>query len=140
MGIIILLTIVCCVLYRSGGIGKPFDTKFRDLGCPTAQTLALIVLGFHNPLALFFSFGITFGALTTYWDFINEEDNFWLHGLFVGLAAFPVAIVTGHWWMFIVRALIIAIWSGVWSMIWKWDDAEEGGRLLPLIPTLYIIV
>ena len=71
--------------------------------------------------------------------FNKGEDNFWMHGFFVGVAAAPIAYATGHWWLFLLRCAILCIWSGVWSRIWKWDVAEESGRLLPLIPTLYMI-
>lgn len=146
MGLTLLLTIACCILYRMGG-ADGYNTKFRDCGVPTCATLFICFNYFPHHisivlyiLALFFSFGFVFGALTTYWDFLFGYDNYWVHGFVVGLAMFPLVMVTGHWWMFALRCLILAIWSGVWSLIWKWDVAEEGGRFIPFIPTLYMIL
>jgi hypothetical protein len=130
--ILILGTILASVLYRMGGSAN-YHTKFRDLGVPTVVAVVLLLLGAHT-WWLILTFGLMFGALTTYWK------GFYMHGLLVGLSLAPVVIATGHWAYIIPVAVILSLWAGIWSKIWNWDIAEEAGRLLPLIPLLLLIV
>jgi hypothetical protein len=67
----------------------------------------------------------TGGALSTYWDELFGYDNFWFHGFMVGLASFPIAIITDEWLLWGVRCLILAVWMGGWSAILKNPDREE---------------
>ena len=139
--IVSLATLLCAILYRMGGSGN-YKRYFRVVFIPIILALLSFILGVKS-LWLLLMIPATIGAISTYWDevpFNKGEDNFWMHGFFVGLAAFPIAIITGHWWLFIIRCLILAVWSGVWSLIWKWDVVEESGRLLPLVPTLLMII
>jgi uncharacterized membrane protein len=123
-----------------GGSGN-YPRQARTVGIPLVATIVSFILGIHNPYVLFLSMGLLVASIATYWDWMFKDvDNFWMHGFMCGLSALPIAYITGNWEMFAVRCLILAIWSGVWSLIWKWDIAEESGRLLPLIPTLLLIV
>jgi hypothetical protein len=126
-----LLTAACG---RAGGMGKPFNTKCRDLGVPTLAVLLLLLLGVRNPIALFLSFGLMFAALTTYWDFIFKYDNFWCHGFFIGLSLLPIAYTTNHWVGLLSSVTLYTVWMGLWSKIISWDVAEEFGRyaIIPL--------
>jgi prepilin signal peptidase PulO-like enzyme (type II secretory pathway) len=85
------------------------------------------------------SFLLLFGALTTYWDFITGEDNFYLHGFGCGLAFAPFM-----WFdeplALAVRIAVIAIGMGVWSAIVGKDWLEEMGRGFLLPSTLAIIL
>ena len=141
----ILATFLSAVLYRLGGMSV-FDskryipwrwfpkwavnTKARDLGCPLVALGWMLVC--FQPVAWwihFISFGLLFGALTTYWDFLfGGEDNFWMHGFMCGLAYFPYAIVTGCWVTFIIRMLTMCVFMGALCAIAENDYVEECGR------------
>jgi hypothetical protein len=73
------------------------------------------------------------GAISTYHDYIGY-DNFWLHGFVIGLATFPYAIASGHWWMFGVCVALYTVWMGFWSKVIDLDWLEEFGRyaIIPL--------
>lgn len=139
------LSIISGILYRLGGIGKPFDTKYRDLGCPLIACGALFL--FWHPvlikewLLLLCSFGFMFGALTTYWDIIyKDSDNFWLHGFGVGIALLPLAWAGIHWWTILIRAIVLAITMGSWSKFIGWDDLEEFGRGFLIVASLPLLL
>lgn len=134
---LIILTGLSAVLYRMGGTGGKwyFNTKMRDLGCPTA--CFLFMLGTPSAWWVhFISFGLLFGALTTYWDKLFGYDNFWFHGFVCGLAYLPYAFYTGHWSGFIIRAFTVAIIMGAVSAISNNDVVEETGRGASLVATL----
>ena len=131
----ILLSILSAIFYRLGGL-KGFNTKFRDFGCPTIALLFMLKYGSgYSFWTHFLAFGLTFGALTTYWDksknkfkdticqAINwqyPEDNFYLHGYFVGIAYIPYVIergfsgglVTPGMVVLTLRALLLGILMG----------------------------
>jgi hypothetical protein len=82
---------------------------------------------------------LLFGALTTYWDWINGEDNFFLHGLFCGLAYLPYLFYI-NWYAIVLRAVILGISMWIWCSINDRDDIEEYGRGALLIVTTPILV
>ena len=82
---------------------------------------------------------LTAAALSTYWDFMFGFDNFWFHGFVVGLAAAPIAYASGHWFLFILRTLLLAVWMGGWSSIFKNPHIEEAGRYFIVPSTLFMI-
>ena len=134
--ITLILSIIAGILYRLGG-KRGFDTKFRDCGCPAVFILSLIVLGKVSGLwawlSLIPSFGLMFGALTTYRYFLTKPQDYKpghyaLHGLMVSLAFFPLAIVTHKWLFFGLRGLSTALFLYIWACITSWDDLEEWGR------------
>jgi len=142
----ILFTLLNAFLYRIGGLSKEdakkkfpwypqalVNTKARDIGI-ALTTIAWLLL--CHPVMPWFiyliTFGVTFAALTTYWDSLFGEDNFFFHGLVIGLAKLGCVIITGHWIGFIVHTLVLAV--GMWLvsvMIVDWAedaDFEECGR------------
>lgn len=125
-----VLSIIGAVLYRLGGL-KGFNTKIRDLGVPLIGGIAVYALAGKMPLwAVSVAFLGYFGALTSYYDFINGEDNFWIHGFVGAFSYFPYAIVTGLWFMFAVRCIICAVFIGGINYIankysWKHSDWIE---------------
>lgn len=133
MALVIWLIASClsALLYRLGGIGKPWNTRFRDAGCPlVALGLWWYIDGFSLSQwwAYLLVFGLSWGALSTYWDWITGKDNFYLHGFFCGLATFPLFWCGVHWWAILARAIVCAVGIGLWS---KWignDTTEESGR------------
>jgi hypothetical protein len=145
MGIlgVIILCAISAILYRAGGIDKLPDTNpkwmpmflrkswVRDWLCPLFLLLALFL--FWRPSSLLSwvlllpYYGLSGGALSTYWDWINGDDNFYLHGFFCGLAAFPL-IVFIPWWILTVRLLICTVGMGLWSKWIKVDWQQEMGK------------
>ena len=134
----ILSIILSSLLYRVGGIGKPFNTKFRDFGCPIIMYSYLLTLWYPSNwvgwmmlgLAVFF----TFLSLTTYYDKIFGYDNFYAHGFVIGLAALPLTFVGISGWQVIGRAIILGLFMGAlnWWVeehnIMMSDWVEELGR------------
>jgi hypothetical protein len=96
------------------------------------------VLGVHS-LWLLLMIMATGGALSTYWDTLFGFDNFWFHGFMVGLAAFPIAIVTGHWVLWAVRCIILAVWMGGWSASIGDAHVEEAGRYFIVGSTIAMV-
>lgn len=111
----------------------------RDWLIGPVCAIAAWIYGIHDPLWLAFFVVLTGGALSTYWDFLFKEDNFYIHGFFVGLAAFPLAIVTGNWIGFGIRTMILCLWMGIWSALIDDADLEEAGRYFPIGLTMFMI-
>jgi len=137
----LIALLVSGVLYRMGGYGKPFNTKFRDMGCPAVSLILLFILGITGVwwkvgISYFLTFGLMFGALTTYWDNIFKEDNFYAHGLMIGVAALPLMIIGVHWYSILLRAGILSGLMGLWSFVIKNDTLEEAGRGVLVVATL----
>lgn len=68
---IFILSILSAIFYRIGGKGGFKNNKIvRRIGIPILQFIAIFfVLKIQAPWWVhFFSIGITFGFLTTYWD------------------------------------------------------------------------
>ena len=133
----LIATVLCGLLYRAGGIGKPFNTKFRDLGVP------LVCLGYIifilEPQAWWvhlISFILLFGALTTYLDKIFKKDNFYAHGFICALSYLPYAINTGHYTGFFIRLAIVTLFMGWWCEVNSNDVVEETGRGGVILATL----
>jgi len=140
----IIASSICGILGRLGGIGKPFNTKYRDLGCPF-MTYGYLLFLWHpidtlGWVMLILCIPITLGALSTYWDKLFGYDNFWFHGFMCGLAIFPLIWAGLIWWLILIRALVIAILMGGWSRIFKNDIIEETGRYFFLAATIPILI
>lgn len=150
----ILLSALSAFLYRLGGLSKEqakqqipwcpswlINSKTRDVGC------SLIAVGwmllFYPRMEWFvylISFGLTWGALSTYHDYINGKDNFWLHGLGVALAFVPFSMDVDWILGLALRCLALAILMGAWCAIFKNDWIEELGRGAFIIATLLILL
>ncbi len=134
-GMFILITLIAaCIsawLYRAGGQGKPYNTKFRDLGCPLVlivATIALFGIKLGSWWLYLIAFGLSFGFTTTYWDWLFGYDNFWFHGFALGLAGIPLIWCGVPWWVIGARLVICTVGMGLWSKLIGWDVAEEAGR------------
>ena len=148
------LSIIGAILYRWGGQGKPFNTRYRDLGVPLCGIG--ILLTWWQPvntlgwLMLIPHFGLAFASMTTYWDWLTklwrkDESEYWenwlLTGFFYGLSAFPLMWVNIHWYSIIIRAIILGILIMLIRENTKKDIIEEIGSglvYLITIPLLFI--
>jgi len=111
--IVLGLSVIAGILYRVGGTSA--GTKWRDCGCPL---VFLICLWFLKGLNLGFwwvyvlTFGLGWGALTTYWKKKGTDAKWWnwlLTGLFYGLSVFPLIWVEIHWYSVIIRSIFLAL-------------------------------
>lgn len=134
----VIASILCAVLYRMGGSGN-YPRQARIVGVPAVTCALAFILGCHS-WWLLLAMGLMVGMLSTYWDFFFGFDNFWFHGFMLGVAAAPIAYVTGHWLGFALRCVIMAVFMGVWCKVWKWDIAEETGRGAIIPATIFLIV
>jgi hypothetical protein len=132
-----------------GGSAK-FNTKWRDWGCPLVGLLVLINIHSFNIgdclviLSYFLTFLLMWGAMSTYWDFIpfnKGEDNFFMHGVGIGLSTLPLMLVGIHLYSIMIYAVVLAVSMGIWSKYIKKDVIEEFGRgalIVALLPLLVI--
>jgi hypothetical protein len=139
---LLILSALSAILYRLGGIGKPFKTWMRDWIVPLCCYGALLL--FWQPsvwwgwLLLVLSVLPTGGALTTYWDWLFKKDNFYMHGFMIGLGAFPLCFAGINWIMMLARAVLLAVFMGqlnYWvnkKQIKHSDWIEELGRGLAI--------
>ena len=88
---LIVFSFIAGVLYRLGGIGKKFNTKYRDFGVPIIYTLYLLYNRTPLNAYLIISTILLFISLTTYWKFISRwigqdtENVYWYNWFFTGL-------------------------------------------------------
>jgi hypothetical protein len=84
-------------------------------------------------------FVLSWGALSTYWDVVFGHDDFYAHGLGVGLALLPLVFIGVSVWLILLRAVCLAVSMGIWSNLIDTDWLEEGGRGVLIILTLPIL-
>ena len=145
--IILIATILSAILYRLGGSAKKGDwldilrnTKTRDLGCPLVALLVLLMFGIHAQWYIhLIAFLLMFGACTTYWDWLFGYDNFYAHGLAIGLAYLPYLLII-PWYLILARAVIMSLFMGFWCNYFTSDIIEEGGRGAIITATLPILL
>jgi len=140
----LLASCLCGILYRLGGIGKPFRTWMRDWIIPLVAYGYLLTLwhpvSLIGWLMLIPAIALTGGALTTYWDELFGYDNFWFHGFMIGLASFPFIWSGLHWWAVLTRAVLLAVLIGGWSAIFGNDWVEECGRGVFISATIPLLL
>ncbi|MFA5747388.1 MAG: hypothetical protein WC926_04965 [Candidatus Paceibacterota bacterium] len=129
---LLILTLICAILYRLGGIGKPFKSWMRDWLIPPLIYAWLFYYrhpdAWYGWLMILPAIGLTGAALTTYLDSIFGYDNFWAAGFLVGLAAFPLYWTGIAWWLILIRAVLLGVTWGVWCKLFSNDWVEECGR------------
>ena len=147
--ITLAISFISAVLYRMGG-AEGFNTKFRDFGCPLCATILYYIYGFRNPIALFFAFGIAFGAMTTYNKWASKlfgftDDNVhwpsWaVTGAFYAFSAFPVVINCHNYLGFGIRIISLSVLTTLWSEKIDNPVIEELGRGFLFTATLPLLI
>ena len=144
------------LLYRFGGLSKEeaaerwrwvprwmINSKTRDVGCSLVTIGWLLAFFRHGPWWTYvLSFGLMWGALSTYWDevpFNHKNDNFFMHGFFIALAIFPLAIYTG-WVGFVIRCITLSLVMGILCALSADADVEELGRGALIAATLPLLL
>jgi hypothetical protein len=141
------LTLLCAVLsgffYHCGGLGKDKSEEgwiplflrqswMRDWVIPAFSLVILFTWWKPNVwwgyLLSIPAYGIMGGALSTYWDWLCGEDNFFIHGFFVGLSFFPFYWAGLHWYMILANAIVSGLL--MWWLCVRTGKAwlEENGR------------
>ena len=149
---IVILSVICAVLYRLGGASPedrkkefpwlPFKPwKSRDVWGSAVALIAAYLAGVTGPWwAWALSFGLMWGATSTYWDEVLGHDNFFAHGFMIGLAMIPLAFFNAPLPLG-VRAILLSLLMGVWSLVHGEAQWEEMGRgfFIPLTYGILII-
>ena len=115
-----LLAGISSLCYRAGGMKPPFKSWMRDWLIPIPAAIAIISLqGFH--LAYWWAYIVHYGllgaALSTYWDFLFKEDNFYTHGFFIGLAILPLAVTGIPLHLIALRTAVLALSMGLLNFV-----------------------
>lgn len=145
----IALSVLGGILYRAGGIGKPYNTKWRDIGVPCVMLIAMSALGLWH-WSLIPCFLLLVASLTTYNKWLGvllglgKDDVHWpswvITGGFYGLSMLPYAYFTEHWGTMGIRVIALAILICLWSEWIKIDWLEEGGRGFLIVATLALFL
>ena len=135
------LSSLSAFLYRRGGTNK--GTLWRDVGCSLVTLVALwLLLGFKLSYwwAYLLTFGLSWGALASYWCLDEKKWGYWAHGLGLSLAVLPFAYITGQWLGFALRTIVLTALITVWSELVGDVNWEEGGRGFLIIFTIPLIL
>ena len=140
---VLILCVISAILYRAGGMGKEITAKptwmpmvlrqswVRDWLCPALFLFAVLI--FWRPcylmdyVMLLPFYGLSGGALSTYWDWLFGNDNYFMHGFGCGLAGFCL-ITFVPWWILAIRLVVCTVGMGWWSENTSIDYQEEMGR------------
>jgi len=123
--LVILNSILCAFLGRMGGSGN-YPRQTRIIGIPFFCCLQAYLMGMHQIVPLIALFGLLVASVSTYWDFLLKEDNFFVHGFFIGLSLGSITYVTHQWWMLFIIIPVFTLWIGIWSeKVWNvvWEEA-----------------
>lgn len=138
----LFFSIISAVSYRMGGSGN-FPRWVRPVVVSLSTILLMgIFIGFHWSMIL--CFGLSFGALTTYWK-KKGSDAFWYNWLFTGLGyslcILPFIFHTHVWLGFGIRTGVLTALTVLWSDLMGNAVIEEGGRgaLITLTVPLLLI-
>ena len=139
---VIVASVLSAILYRMGGAGGVYNTKYRDVGCSLLSCLLVgYLVSWHWTLILVF--GLTWGALTTYWK--QSPRAKWYHWLITGaaysLATLPFIIAEGHWVGFASRTIVLGGATMIWSELngnAVWEEMGRGFLICATIPLLLI--
>ena len=163
--ILIILSILSGILGRLGGRAKNgswydflSDSKARDVGCSIISIIAFcLCFGFKLKFwwAYIISFGLHWGAFSTYWDNTNNiifdkickiinwqypKDNFYLSGFMSGLALLPLIITYKLYGLYVIRSILLAVTWGLLNkflpskfLIWQRDVIEEFLRYFSVV-------
>ena len=137
------LSILSGVLYRIGGTSK--GTLWRDIGCSLTTLVACLILGLYvgftaSLVAYLITFGLSWGALASYWGQDEKKFGYFWHGLGLSLAALPIAFITGHWIGFVIRSVVLTGLIVLVSEKFGNVILEEGSRGMLICLTLPLLL
>ena len=138
------LSVVSAILYRLGGSSatdqdKEFPwiprwfkniKKKRDVMSNIVKLFSVYLLGINAPfLAWFFSFGLLWASLSSYWDWMFGYDNHYMHGFMCGFSLLPL-VIWGNLGLvpFLIQSVALGLTMGLWSKYNGNATKEELGR------------
>ena len=134
IGVWLVLAVVSAILYRMGGAAG-YNTKWRDLGCPLVAVASALVVGlWHGSLVI--SFGVIFGAMTTYWKRKGQDArwyHWWTTVLIYAVAFLPVAYFLSRIEAFVYYAIFVSTVTALWSALVSnvvWEECGRGAILI----------
>lgn len=142
----LLLSILSGILGRMGGADNS-NTLYRDIGCSVLSIITFCLwFGFRLDYWWIYliSFGLHWGAFSTYYDVIFGYDNLYFAGFMSGMALLPLIIVYNLWSLCIIRSILLAI---IWRLLkylpsyvfyWRHDITEEFLRYFSVVITLLL--
>ncbi len=155
MNILIVLIASCisATLYRAGGMSKELSAEpkwipmfmrkslYRDCGC-AAITCVLAGYLLVWSWVLVICFGLSWGALSTYWKRTPNAKwyNWLMTGVMYSVAMLPYVIAEGLWLGFISRTIILGTLTMIWSELISNDVQEELGRGALITLTIPLIL
>lgn len=125
----LLGAIVAGVLYRMGGVGRPYNTKMRDFGVPLVIVAGIAMAGWSWWLLLVAL--ASFGTMTTYWKSGADcEFAHWVCTCFFYTLPFACFFYfTGTTHKEVLHCVIgSTLCSAIWSEYVSTDWLEEFGR------------
>lgn len=144
--IVAIGAILAGIAYRMGGSGN-FPRQARIIGVSALSTLVLALItwkaGLWLILAYVVCFGLSCGAISTYWKRKGTDAHWWnwvLHGLGLSLACLPFSIATGHYLGFGIRTIVLTALITVWSELIGNAVIEELGRGALICLTLPLLL
>lgn len=146
---VFLASILAGLAYRLGG-SQLAPSWVRDWLVAPILCLVLwllgLVAGIWGWVALLATLGLTGATISTYHLFLPKPEAYngfyyaW-HGLFIGLAAFPVALATHHWAGWGLRTLALPILFGInYGLNKKKDWLHEGIRGFLIVSTAPLLL
>ncbi len=139
--LILGLAIVSAFLYRRGGTSA--GTLWRDLGVSTIISGVLLLLGIKIGWLWLLSWGVCYGALTSYRYFLPKpvDYSWWhfaLHGFMIALSTIIVAYYKPGAY---IRLVALPLLLGGWYFIArKSDTIHEMGRGFFIVATLPLLL
>ena len=138
--IIVLLSVICAIFGRAGGMDKSptalptwipvwlRQSWVRDWLCP--MCVYILFFPFNNPISMdivwwLVAYGFTGLSLTTYWDNMFSYDNLYFSGFMVGFSAMFLIGLGVAWWILLIRAIVLA---GVWGGL-NWYCNKKGSKV-----------
>ena len=142
-GSVIILSILSGILYRIGGTNK--GTLWRDIGCSLVTLLTCFLFGLYTSfvsslIVYIITFGLSWSALSAYWEQDEKKWGYWAHGLGLSLALIPIAYITNNWFGFGIRCIILTALITIISEYFTKDWLEEGLRGITIILTIPILL
>lgn len=134
----ILLSPISSVCGRAGGMSTDPTAKptwipmwmrqswVRDWVCPLFCLVLVLPHSWFQLAMWLCAYGAMGGMLTTYWDWINGKDNFWIAGFCVGMALIFLIPLGVSPYLIATRAIVVAIFWGLLNLYCNNKKVQDG--------------
>lgn len=157
----LIASVIGAILYRAGGMAKKKEEPeakpkwipdfmraswVRDGGVSLVSVIALLCIlsetirfQLVNIIVYLLVLVISWFCMNAYWGQDEKKYGFFWHGLGIALAIAPISLITGHWWGFLARLVVLPLLIAWWSDIQGDVVWEESGRGFLIISTLLLL-